>query len=50
MKGAIEMPDETTFYRRADEWLDEILARNPVTATQLGNHPVSYTHLRAHET
>ena len=32
------MTDEARFYRRADEWLDEILVRNPVTATQLGNH------------
>ena len=32
------MTEEATFYRRADQWLDEILVRNPVTATQLGNH------------
>ena len=32
------MTDEATFYRRAEEWLDEILVRNPVTATHLGNH------------
>jgi len=32
------MTDERTFYRRAEEWLDEILERNPVAATQLGNH------------
>ena len=32
------MTDEALFYRRAEEWLDEILERNPVSATRLGNH------------
>ncbi len=32
------MTDQETFYRRAEEWLDDILERNPVAATQLGNH------------
>jgi len=32
------MADEATFYRRAEEWLERLLERNPVAATQLGNH------------
>jgi uncharacterized protein (DUF885 family) len=32
------MTDETTFYRRAEEWLYEILERNPVLATYEGVH------------
>ncbi len=32
------MTDQGTFYRRAEAWLDDILERNPVSATQLGNH------------
>jgi uncharacterized protein (DUF885 family) len=38
MKGENEMTDEATFYRRAKAWLDEILERNPVSATRMGNH------------
>jgi uncharacterized protein (DUF885 family) len=32
------MTDEARFYRQAEAWLDDILERNPVSATQLGNH------------
>jgi uncharacterized protein (DUF885 family) len=32
------MTDEATFYRRAEEWLDRLLERNPVSATWLGYH------------
>jgi uncharacterized protein (DUF885 family) len=32
------MTDEATFYRRADQWLDRLLERSPVSATFLGDH------------
>ena len=32
------MTDEAKFYQRAEEWLEDILERNPVSATHLGNH------------
>ena len=32
------MDSETTFYRRAEEWLARLLELDPVTATQLGDH------------
>jgi len=32
------MTSESTFYRRADEWLHRLLELNPTAATQLGEH------------
>jgi len=32
------MTDESTFYRRSEDWLNRLLELNPVAATQLGDH------------
>jgi uncharacterized protein (DUF885 family) len=34
----MNMTSESTFYRRAEEWLYRLLELNPVAATQLGDH------------
>jgi uncharacterized protein (DUF885 family) len=38
LKQGVNIANETHCYRRAEEWVDRLLALNPVLATDLGEH------------